>query len=154
VAIRVVTKKRTPILGVDIVYKYLYILSMANEDPKSRLKWEGDSLEEIRTWSADARANIGADLRRLQEYKQPLDSKSMGKSLPGIRELRDQDKDFWYRLLYALHSGWIYVLHCFKKTTNQTSQKDIQIAKDRLRDAKARKDEPFVKEADEEEKSA
>ena len=66
-------------------------------------------------------------------------------------KLRDRDKDFWYRLLYWLNSGWIYVLHCFQKKTNQTSKGDIGLAKERLKQVKARKDEPFAKE---EEKSA
>jgi phage-related protein len=124
---------------------------MANEDSKSRIKWEGDSLKEIRSWPDNVKQDIGGDLRRLEDREQPLDSKPMGKVLPGVHELRDEDKDFWYRLMYALHAGWIYVLHCFHKKTNQTSQGDIDLARDRLKRVKARKDEPFVKE---EEKSA
>ena len=126
---------------------------MAKEGPKSRIKWEGDSLKEVKTWSDSARQNIGGDLRRLEDREQPLDSKPMGKVLPGVSELRDEDKDFWYRLLYYLNAGWIYVLHAFTKTTNQTSQKDINLARERLKNVKARKDEPFGKE-EKEEKSA
>lgn len=122
---------------------------MSKEDSKSRIKWEGDTLKEVRSWSDSARQNIGGDLRRLEDHEPPLDSKPMGKVLPGVSELRDEDKHFWYRLMYYLHAGWIYVLHAFKKTTNQTSQKDINLAKDRLKNVKARKDEPFGKEEDE-----
>jgi len=53
--------------------------------------------------------------------------------------------------MYWLNAGWIYVLHAFTKTTNKTSQSDINLAKERLKNVKARKDEPFIKE---EEKSA
>lgn len=74
----------------------------------------------------------------------------MGKSLPGVRELRDEDKDFWYRLLYWLHLGWIYVLHCFRKDTNQTSKGDIDKAKERMARVEQRDDAP----AGEEKKSA
>lgn len=119
---------------------------MATDNSQSRIKWEGDSRDEIRSWPPSARENIGGDLRRLQDYEEPLDSKSMGKSLPGVHELRDQDKDFWYRLLYTLRSGWIYVLHCFKKKTNQTAKADLDKAEARLRAVKARNDEPFQKE--------
>ncbi len=70
----------------------------------------------------------------------------MGKVLPGVSELRDQDKDWWYRLLYWLNAGWIYVLHCFKKTTNKTSPGDIEIAKKRMQAIKARKDVPAKEE--------
>lgn len=119
---------------------------MTSEGSKSRIKWEGNSLEEIRSWPKDVKENIGGDLERLERYEEPLDFRPMGKTLPGVSELRDEDKDFWYRLLYWLHSGWIYVLHCFKKKTNQTSLGDIKIAKQRIRDIKQRNDAPASKE--------
>jgi phage-related protein len=119
---------------------------MANEDSKSRIKWEGDSLEEIRSWPADVKQDIGGDLRRLEDREQPLDSKPMGKVLPGVSELRDEHLGAWYRLLYWLNAGWIYVLHSFQKKTNQTSKGDIDLAKERMKRIKARKDEPFAKE--------
>jgi predicted XRE-type DNA-binding protein len=59
-------------------------------------------------------------------------------ALPGCFELRDEDKDFWYRVIYTRLEGMIYVLHCFKKKTNKTSQGDIRTAKQRLRDVKQR----------------
>ena len=123
---------------------------MTSEGSKSRIKWEGDSNKKIRTWPDEAKANIGLDLHRLENHEEPLDSEPMGKSAPGISELRDEHMGAWYRLMYGLHSGWIYVLHCFKKKTNQTSQGDIELAKERFKAAKKRDDEPFV----EEEKSA
>lgn len=119
---------------------------MTSEGSKSRIKWEGNSLEEIRAWPKGVKENIGGDLDRLERHEQPLDSKPMGKSLPGVSELRDEDGAFWYRLFYWLHSGWIYVLHCFKKKTNQTSLGDINIAKQRMKTIKQRKDAPAESE--------
>jgi hypothetical protein len=58
---------------------------------------------------------------------------------------------FGYRLLYILELGWIYVLHAFKKKTNQTSKSDIDLAEKRLKRVRARKDEPFIKEGEEKE---
>lgn len=115
---------------------------MTSEGSNTRIKWEGDSQEKIHKWPDDVKGNIGLDLHRLDNFEEPLDSRSMGKSLPGIRELRDEDPDFWYRLLYWLNSGWIYVLHCFHKKTNQTSKGDIDIVKDRLKNIKLRNDAP------------
>jgi phage-related protein len=126
---------------------------MANEDPNGRIKWEGDSLKEIRSWPKDVKANIGGDLRRLEDREQPLDSKPMGKSLPSVSELRDEHEGVWYRLMYTLHIGWVYVLHCFTKKTNQTSKRDVELTLNRMKRMKARKDKPFIKEG-EEEKSA
>jgi phage-related protein len=123
---------------------------MTSEGSKSRIKWEGDSNKKIRAWPDEAKANVGLDLHRLENHEEPLDNEPMGKSAPGISELRDEHKGAWYRLMYGFHLGWIYVLHCFKKKTNQTSQDDLELAIARFKAAKNRDDEPFV----EEEKSA
>ena len=44
----------------------------------------------------------------------------------------------WYRALYVKLGGVVYVLHCFTKKTNQTAKGDIEIARKRLSDLKAR----------------
>jgi phage-related protein len=72
-------------------------------------------------------------LDRLENRLEPLDVGSMGNVLPGVYELRDRDANHWYRVLYVHLEGLIYVLHCFTKTTNQTAQSDIKIARDRLK---------------------
>jgi len=56
----------------------------------------------------------------------------MAPALPGVFELRGDDKDFWYRVLYIKLEGVVYVLHCFTKKTNKTPLKDIEIARGRL----------------------
>jgi len=70
----------------------------------------------------------------------------MGKTLPGVSELRGEDRDFWYRVFYFFESGWIYILHCFTKKTNETSLGDLAIAKRRLTAVKERADYPFREE--------
>jgi|HubBroStandDraft_6_1064221.scaffolds.fasta_scaffold01344_13 phage-related protein len=115
---------------------------MTSEGSKSRIKWEGDSQAEIRTWPKDVKEDIGLDLNRLENFEDPLKSDPLGKSFPGVHSLKDQDKDFWYRVLYTLRSGWIYILHCFKKKTNQISKRDIDKAKQRLANVKLRNDPP------------
>jgi phage-related protein len=62
----------------------------------------------------------------------------MSPSLPGVFELRDADRDTWYRVLYAKLGGVVYVLHCFTKKTSQTPKADIEIGRKRLSDLKAR----------------
>jgi phage-related protein len=123
---------------LDLVYKNLYNIAMTSKGSKTRIKWEADSNERIREFPEDARRNLGADLDRLDRGEEPLDSRSMGKSLPGVHELRDQDKDFWFRVLYTLYAGWVFVLHCFTKKTNETSLGDIEIARTRFAAVKAR----------------
>ncbi|MFZ3342429.1 MAG: type II toxin-antitoxin system RelE/ParE family toxin [Terriglobales bacterium] len=94
--------------------------------------FEGDSQAVIRKFPEDARGNLGADLRRVQNGQRPLDSGSMAPLLPGVFELRDDDRDFWYRVLYIKLEGVVYLLHCFTKKTNKTSPEDIEIARARL----------------------
>jgi phage-related protein len=125
-----------------------------NEDPKPRVRFEGDTLETMRTWPKDAKTNLGGDLRRLENREDPLDHKYLGDYL---HELRDHQENAWYRVLYWLNSGWIYVLHCFTKKTNKISKQDLKLAKDRRGAIVRRKDSPYEKpvaEATDEEKSA
>ena len=71
-------------------YTYLYIVRRDRKGSRSRIKWEGDSLKQIRTWPEDVRSNLGLELHRLENYEAPLDAQAVGK---GVSELRDQDKD-------------------------------------------------------------
>jgi phage-related protein len=100
---------------------------------KSRVRWQGNSLEVLRSFPDAVKQNIGGDLSRLESGDPPLDSKPMGSVLPGVSELRDQYGRAWYRLLYIPRGGLIFVLHCFQKKTNQTEQKDIETARERLK---------------------
>jgi phage-related protein len=102
------------------------------------LVFEGNSLSVIREFPAEVRENLGADLRRLQNGERPLDFGSMAPALPGVFELRDQDRATWYRLLYVRIGGVVYVLHGFTKKTNQTAKGDIEVGRKRLSDLKAR----------------
>jgi phage-related protein len=74
----------------------------------------------------------------VQNGDRPLDSASMAPALPGVFELRDADRDTWYRLFYVKLAGVVYVLHCFTKKTNQTSKSDIEIGRKRLSELKQR----------------
>jgi len=100
--------------------------------------FEGSSLDILRSFPKDVREDLGGDLRRLQSNERPLDSRSMAPALRGVFELRDRDKDSWYRLLYVKLDGVVYVLHAFTKKTSQTSRGDIEITRKRLGDLKAR----------------
>lgn len=106
---------------------------MNEEQDASPVVWLMDSLKVLRSFSDEAKSDLGQDLRRLQEGGSPLDSAPMAPPLAGVFELRADDKDFWYRLLYTRIEKVIFVLHCFKKKTNQTSQRDIGLAEQRLR---------------------
>jgi len=62
----------------------------------------------------------------------------MAPALPGVFELRADDKDLWYGVLYVKIDGVVYVLHCFTKKTNETPLKEINTARGRLSTLKQR----------------
>ena len=77
---------------------------------------------------------MGYALYQVQLGQMPPDSKPMKTVGPGVYELRDQDERTWYRVFYLKKiAGVIYVIHCFEKQTAQTEQKDINVAKERLK---------------------
>jgi phage-related protein len=126
-------------------YKFLYtipphsasLVDVADSSPPD-VVFEGNSRDVIRKFPKDVRENFGGELRRLQINERPLDSGPMAPAIPGVFELRDKDKDFWYRVLYYKRDDVVYVLHCFTKKTNATSPSDIRIGRRRLSDLKQR----------------
>jgi phage-related protein len=96
--------------------------------------WLGDAREVLRAFPSEVQQDLGYALYRVQLGQLPPDSKPMKTVGPGVYELRDQDERAWYRVFYLKKiAGVIYVLHCFEKRTAQTEQKDIQVAKERLK---------------------
>ncbi|MBC7420135.1 MAG: type II toxin-antitoxin system RelE/ParE family toxin [Bdellovibrio sp.] len=56
--------------------------------------------------------------------------KSIGKS---VYELKEQDLNGWYRLIYTVQiKNKIFVLHAFKKQSAKTAKQDLELAKNRL----------------------
>lgn len=110
---------------------------MAESSPPD-VVFEGNSRDGIKSFPEAVRFNLGGDLQRLQDGERPLDSGPLAPALPGVFELRDEDKDTWYRVMYVKLGGVVYVLHCFKKKTNETPQRDIEIGRRRLSQLKER----------------
>ena len=52
-----------------------------------------------------------------------------------MKEIRIRDESGAFRVItLAKLAEAVYVLHCFQKKTEQTSQKDIELARKRLKD--------------------
>lgn len=74
----------------------------------------------------DAVNAAGFQLRKVQQDKEPDDWKPMPSVGPGVREIRLFAEAGAYRVMYVVKiAGLVHVLHCFHKTTEQTSQRDI-----------------------------
>jgi len=64
---------------------------------------------------------------------QPTDWKPMQSVGAGVKEVRIRTGRKAYRTIYIANlPDAVYVLHVFQKTTQQTEQKDINLAKTRL----------------------
>jgi len=80
----------------------------------------GSALDDIRAFPADARRAAGYALTRVQEGERPPD----GKPMPSVGAFRV--------IFLARLSEAVYVLHCFRKTTQRTAKRDIELARERL----------------------
>lgn len=96
------------------------------------IDWRGSSLSDLKDeklFSEDARKEAGHQLSQVQAGLEPDHWKPFDTVGHGTKEIVIDVEDGWYRVMYvAKFSEAVYVLHCFKKKTNATSQKDVKIA--------------------------
>ena len=89
----------------------------------------GDSLAQLRDFPDDARQDLGRELARVQEGREPLDWKPMPSLGKGVREIRVSERAGEFRTLYvAQFADAIYVLHVFQKKSQKTPARDINLA--------------------------
>jgi phage-related protein len=110
-----------------------YIIQVSPKDKP--LVWlEG----EIKTppFSAAARLEAGILLRRLQRGEQLSlpQSRLMPSIGPRCHELRINDENVTWRIIYRVDPDAIIILELFKKKTNQTPKQIIEACRRRLRD--------------------
>lgn len=102
-----------------------------------RVDFLGDSLARLREFPDTARSEAGFQLRRLQAGEDPADWKPLKEVGPGVREIRIREASGAFRIIYlAALPDRIAVLHAFQKKTQQTPQRDIELAARRFRDLK------------------
>jgi len=98
----------------------------------------GDSLACLRDFPDEARSQAGYQLREVQKGQDPADWKPMKTVGPGVREIRIREAKGAFRVIYLATIGdSVVVLHAFQKKTQQTPQKDLDLAASRLRAWKA-----------------
>ena len=94
----------------------------------------GDSLACLRDFPDDARSEAGYQLREVQKGNDPADWKPFKTVGQGVREIRIRDDAGAFRVIYlATFGDTIVVLHAFQKKTQQTAQRDIDLAANRLK---------------------
>ena len=104
------------------------------------VEFVGGSLDDLRTFPASARHELGYQLDRLQRGLEPEDWKPMTGLGVGVREIRVRDQSGAWRAIYiAKLADAVYVLHCFQKKTQKTLKSDIDLARARFGELKAAK---------------
>ena len=99
------------------------------------IEFRGGSLSDMRDFPQTAMRDAGHQLNKVQNGLAPDDAKPMPTIGAGVMELRIWDEAGTFRVVYvAKFEDAVYVLHCFKKKTQQTSQPDIELARKRFKE--------------------
>ncbi|NBP03475.1 MAG: type II toxin-antitoxin system RelE/ParE family toxin [Proteobacteria bacterium] len=97
------------------------------------LRFLGDSLNCLREFGVNAKQDAGFQLDKVQRGENPDDYKPMPSIGKGVEEIRVWDESGTYRIIYTARlADVIYVLHAFKKKTQATPKRDIDLAKARF----------------------
>ena len=95
----------------------------------------GDSLDALRAFPENARREAGYQIDKVQNGEVPDDWKPMASVGAGVKEIRIWDDAGTFRVIYlAKLADAVFVLHCFQKKTEQTSEKDIRLARKRFKE--------------------
>lgn len=95
----------------------------------------GGSKTDLKAFPAAVMDDIGHQLFLVQCGLEPDDWKPMTTVGAGVKEIRVKDVAGIFRTVYlATRPEAVYVLHCFQKKTQQTAQRDIELARSRLKD--------------------
>lgn len=99
------------------------------------IRFLGSSLDDLRQFPTEARQEAGYQLDKVQHGMEPTDWKPMKTVGVGVKEIRIKEDAGAFRVVYlAKLADAVFVLHCFQKKTEQTSQKDITLARVRFKD--------------------
>ena len=109
---------------------------------EKQIRWVGSAYDDLLAFPKDSRKEAGFQLGKVQAGLEPADWKPFEDVGSGTREIRVHDASGIYRVMYvAKFEEAIYVLHCFQKKSQVTSQQDKAIAGARYRAvANARKE--------------
>lgn len=102
---------------------------------RKTLAFIDSSLDDLRAFPNSPRQEMGYQLDLVQQGSDPDDWKPFALVGPGVKEIRVQDAEGIYRAMYvAKFPEAVYVLHCFEKKSQTTSQSDVAIAKKRFKE--------------------
>jgi phage-related protein len=98
-----------------------------------RVRFLGDSLKAVKAFPLESRKEAGFELKRVQAGFAPHDSKPMPAVGRGVEEIRLWGESGTFRVMYtAKIEDFVYVLHAFQKKTQQTTKRDLDLARRRF----------------------
>jgi phage-related protein len=107
---------------------------MSEQDRKA-VAFEGSSLADLRDWPDAVKTEAGYQIDRVQQGLEPDSWKPFKTVGQGVKEIRIAESGDQYRVMYVqVIEDTVHVLHCFRKKTRQTPQRDVDLAKRRYRD--------------------
>ena len=99
-----------------------------------RISFVDRSLNDLKQFPEDARREAGYQLDKVQRGLEPTDWKPMKMVGAGVTEIRIKDDQGIYRVIYiSKYANTVFVLHAFKKKSQKTAKKDLEIARKRLK---------------------
>lgn len=101
------------------------------------LGFAGSSQDDLKNFPAEARRDAGFQLHFVQAGQEPSDWKPMKIVGSGAMEIRIHREGEWRVIYVAKFEKAIYVLHAFRKKTQQTRQADIALAQQRYKEVEA-----------------
>lgn len=95
----------------------------------------GNSIDALRSFPESAKREAGYQIDKVQHGEEPDDWKPMTNIGGGVKEIRIRDEAGAFRVIYlAKLADAVYVLHCFQKKTERTSERDIRLARKRFKE--------------------
>jgi phage-related protein len=108
-----------------------------DERKTATVMWWGKSKDVLSDFPDEVKVNLGYSLRLLQWGEAPTDYRPLPSVANGLYELRDQDKDGWYRVIYLSRSNdVIHVVHAFEKDTLKMPEHEKEVARQNLKAVK------------------
>jgi phage-related protein len=105
-------------------------LQPAASRPQSKsITWWGSSLNDLRSFSDEARREAGFQLNRLQQGREADDWKPMTIVGAGTIEIRIHTGSAYRVFVVTKFADRIHVLHAFEKKSQKTPQRDIDLAR-------------------------
>ena len=111
-------------------------------DMTKRINWVGSSLKDLKAMPNTIQKKVGFALHLVETGRRPENAKTLaGFGNAKVNEIKENDRSGTYRAAYTVElKNRIFVLHVFQKKSSkgiETSRKDIDLIKKRLKEAEA-----------------